>query len=745
MKNNHASSLLWWVELLISVFLISSQEVISTNKCCPENHVLNSDLSDCVPYSSNTSSMEFHGLRLQYKGSFSPSLLPLLSRCPIKKRFEYAILNYNRHKDVIVLKEPDGFEGFKKTEMDGSEGSVCVDVVLGYMNELEVLRPFLYSCSNVGVEYQGSIQKCCSIGYVVDTMYGTCVKGQQGLKYFRLPNRLVKHKGSGSSTQSYSINVLESKSRGSCQFKSSIKEVYLHGRIVFEDEEKDSEYSCIDYDSKNELMALVCNVKSSPDCSRGNICIPKCCELNEVFYSSNSRCMKVTNTSLLYKPEFYKATGVAGEREVQIQAPPTHMIHYKEFHMETLIKRECGGNLYKVNDNENIYLLEDGSLYHEGYGISSAGFCVDNFIKSIDSQSPPRFSAVKCVELESGKYSNSSNTASESFNNSISICESKMADFNAYLRIVYTACGAFSLLFLIITFLLYSILPNFRNLHGKIVMSNISAIFLTTLFLIIAYNSNRSDKFWCIWTGYSLYYSGLAMFFWMSVMCFDLCWTFVRAKIPRKGSDRLKFAIYSIIAWTIPVTLWKSQRYSKKIGLTKSSGHGRKPNSESLHYSSKIKSNQRQDSERGGGRLSHTNIEIREQLILFTKLFLIMGLTWISECIHVEIHEDHQDLEDCNFYLEVFLRIIGGLNVLRGFGFFVIFICKRSIYNSFTKKYPQIIRIFTCQLYSNNPIPHRQSFSPRIEEDRVSRKHELYDETEFINVNDKKKYQNNYK
>merc|ERR1719369_1926673 len=39
------------------------------------------------------------------------------------------------------------------------------------------------------------------------------------------------------------------------------------------------------------------------------------------------------------------------------------------------------------------------------------------------------------------------------------------------------------------------------------------------------------------------------MFMWMTIMSFDLCWTFIRAKLPRKGSALVKFVLYSVIAW----------------------------------------------------------------------------------------------------------------------------------------------------------------------------------------------------
>ena len=88
--------------------------------------------------------------------------------------------------------------------------------------------------------------------------------------------------------------------------------------------------------------------------------------------------------------------------------------------------------------------------------------------------------------------------------------------------------------------------------------------------------------------------------------------------------------------------------------------------------------------------------DTREQLVLFTKLFLIMGLSWLSECIHIELHGDHQNMEYCNFYLEVFLRVLGGLNMIRGFFIFMVFICKPKIWDLASKRHPRLWKYLKC-------------------------------------------------
>ena len=40
-------------------------------------------------------------------------------------------------------------------------------------------------------------------------------------------------------------------------------------------------------------------------------------------------------------------------------------------------------------------------------------------------------------------------------------------------------------------------------------------------------------------------------------------------------------------------------------------------------------------------------------MVLFVKLFAIMGLTWFTECVHIVLHDhDHTYSDYCNFYVE---------------------------------------------------------------------------------------------
>ena len=67
-------------------------------------------------------------------------------------------------------------------------------------------------------------------------------------------------------------------------------------------------------------------------------------------------------------------------------------------------------------------------------------------------------------------------------------CQFNFEDLNKTVRAAYTFCGIFSLIFLIITMFVYFSLPTLKNLPGKIVLSNVTSILLTTKLLIIIYN-----------------------------------------------------------------------------------------------------------------------------------------------------------------------------------------------------------------------------------------------------------------
>ena len=113
--------------------------------------------------------------------------------------------------------------------------------------------------------------------------------------------------------------------------------------------------------------------------------------------------------------------------------------------------------------------------------------------------------------------------------------------FCSIIRKINSVSGSISCIFLLVTFAVYLAVPEFNNLHGSIVISNITTIILTTAYLLLVYNLTHTfATLVCKVIGYLGYFFAMSMFSWMTIMSFDICWTFNRAKLPKKGSISLR-------------------------------------------------------------------------------------------------------------------------------------------------------------------------------------------------------------
>ncbi|XP_028048144.1 G-protein coupled receptor Mth2 isoform X4 [Monomorium pharaonis] len=110
-----------------------------------------------------------------------------------------------------------------------------------------------------------------------------------------------------------------------------------------------------------------------------------------------------------------------------------------------------------------------------------------------------------------------------------------------------------SIPFLIVTFLVYAITPELRNLYGKTLMCYVICLIIAYVFLILLNFIHMSPiPVLCVSTAFIMHFSFLASFFWLNVMCFDIWWTFGGFRSLQgsvKQRERKKFVMYSIYAW----------------------------------------------------------------------------------------------------------------------------------------------------------------------------------------------------
>lgn len=115
-------------------------------------------------------------------------------------------------------------------------------------------------------------------------------------------------------------------------------------------------------------------------------------------------------------------------------------------------------------------------------------------------------------------------------------------------------------------------------------MCYISCLTIYYIAIPIKHNMDRDNLLSCTLMGYFLYYFGLATFFWLNVMCFEICRKIVQQSTKRRSrseeySTFVKFCLYGFVCPLI-VTFFMflldhtavgnimDEKYHPRIGLT---------------------------------------------------------------------------------------------------------------------------------------------------------------------------------
>ena len=135
-------------------------------------------------------------------------------------------------------------------------------------------------------------------------------------------------------------------------------------------------------------------------------------------------------------------------------------------------------------------------------------------------------------------------------------------------QIIYNISLIMSIIGLLVTFVIYMLLPDFKNLHGRIVLNNTISVTFLTIYLLIIWNTQNLSYSLCKFLGYSGYFSGLSMLTWMTVMCVDLYSTFRKAQLSSNNNPLSKCLVYLAFGWGFPaimtIVVFLSQIYLPK-------------------------------------------------------------------------------------------------------------------------------------------------------------------------------------
>jgi len=223
-----------------------------------------------------------------------------------------------------------------------------------------------------------------------------------------------------------------------------------------------------------------------------------------------------------------------------------------------------------LNKNEKVKFLNDGNLLVDNgthFQIYESGFCIENFLAKNDkndkNDSFTYVSAFLCINQRPAIEQKKLDTNG---------CSLDLTTMNRTIRFWLTTAGFVSIFFLLLTTLFYITLPDLKNFQGRIVCAYIFSIVLKTILLIVVYNVKLElrdvvietggeffidiSELGCQVIGHTLYFAGILMFCWMSVLCLDLFWTFVCTPIQlqnKKHNSRM--FLYFASGFGIPLVM----------------------------------------------------------------------------------------------------------------------------------------------------------------------------------------------
>ena len=227
--------------------------------------------------------------------------------------------------------------------------------------------------------------------------------------------------------------------------------------------------------------------------------VVKCCAPSEIF--SNSSCVDAKDKGDLWQPTIVYRTKDENGQLVALSTQEVAGLAIAANFFDDIFNHrvENCSDLYMLDSTQQWRLVKGGLLEHQGYGLIS-GYCIDHMLHqdgNLDTF------VLRCQEQES---------------NTTEVKEECLNTQSSHLLVIFTVLGVISLVFLLVTLIVYVTVPDLFNLHGKIVVSNVSSIFLVTSYLLIVYNAPiPQGSTSCAVLGYTGYYTSMAMFAWMTV------------------------------------------------------------------------------------------------------------------------------------------------------------------------------------------------------------------------------------
>ncbi|XP_066993684.2 G-protein coupled receptor Mth2 [Anabrus simplex] len=168
------------------------------------------------------------------------------------------------------------------------------------------------------------------------------------------------------------------------------------------------------------------------------------------------------------------------------------------------------------------------------YNISNGSFCITRLANSSGHQVVPTDVAVVCFEMDDEEY--------EYLDESIGLR-----------NLLNGICLCISATFLLATLLVYCILPDLRDLDGKCLMGYMLSLAIAYISLaLLQFHGHRLDDLMCVTQAFFLYYWMLSAFFWLNLVSFNVWRRTMWWRMSMAAHNKL-FPAYACYGYGLPL------------------------------------------------------------------------------------------------------------------------------------------------------------------------------------------------
>ncbi|KAH8274990.1 hypothetical protein KR018_008390 [Drosophila ironensis] len=295
-----------------------------------------------------------------------------------------------------------------------------------------------------------------------------------------------------------------------------------------------------------------------------------------------------------------------------------------------------------------------------------------------------------------------------------------MNDEHSTVKIINSYAMLFSIPFMMLTIAVYLLIPELRNQHGKSLVCYLVGLSVGYTSLCIVQLKKRIDPdgIACKSFGYTAYFFFMSAYLWLNVISFDLWHNFRGTRGINRFQEKKRFLLYSLYSWGLAFVFlgftWAAQEQTNWPAYLKPGiGDGTYCWLDMTNWSAmiyfygpilvivvanttmfimtaiKIHGVQREMARIIAGENSTKNLRTEKdnrfrparspfRFGLFLRLFLIMGVTWLSELISFFVGNDKNWSK--LFYISDLC------NAMQGFLIFMLFVMKKKVKHLITNR-----------------------------------------------------------